>query len=99
VIKEPESAAGTHHCLSRRAVEFAFERDGDLLLDFFGGQPRCLRYNLGGCVCDVGVRLDRELGPGIVPIDGDKNADPRHYEPLAECEDDEPINHQVALRH
>ena len=76
-----------------RAVELALERNGDLLLDLLGGEARRLGDHLRGGVGDVGIGFDRELGPGIVAVDGGEDADHRHDQALAQREADEPVNH------
>ena len=78
---------------ARRAVEFALERNGDLLLDLFGGEARRLGDDLRFGIGDVRIGFDGELGPRIVAVDRGKDADHRHDQALAQREADEPINH------
>ncbi len=82
----------------RRAIELSLKRYGDLLLDLFGRQAGRLCDDLGGCIGDVGVGLDRKLSPRIVAVDGGKDADQRYDQALANGQPDKPINHRAALR-
>ena len=58
-----ECVLAAHHIERRYAVERPFERDGDLLLDFFSSQSGHLGDNLDCHVGDVGVGIDRQTGP------------------------------------
>ena len=52
---------GTQMRQVRHAVEFHFQRNGDLLFDFFGGVPGPLRDDLRVGVGDVGIGLDGQV--------------------------------------
>ena len=61
--RQTERAARAHHREPGRAIELALERNGDLLLDFLGGEARRLGDDLRGSVGDIRVGFDRQLGP------------------------------------
>ena len=96
--RQAEGRARAHHCHAGRAVKLALERNGDLLLDFFGRQARRGGNHLGFRVRDIRIGLDREPGPRIVAVDADEHADHRHHQALAQRKADDPINHRAALR-
>ena len=91
--RQAERALRAHEQEARRAVELALQRDRDPLLDLFGRHAGRLGDDLRARVGDVRIGLDRELGPGIVPVNGDEDADHRHHHALSQRQADEGVNH------
>ena len=77
----------------RNAGHLDLERNSDLLFDLLGRQAGRLRDHLRSDVGNVGIGLDRQLGPGVVAIDRNEAADHRHHQVLAQGVADEPVNH------
>ena len=59
--REPEDRPGAYMGDSRNTVHHDFERDRDLLLDLFGGDPGPLRDDIDVVVRHVRIRFDRKL--------------------------------------
>jgi hypothetical protein len=91
--RQTERAFRAHEQEARRAVELALERDRDPLFDLFGRHAGRLGDDLRARVRDVRIGIDRELGPGIVPVNGEKEADHRHHHALSQRQGDEGVNH------
>ena len=91
--RQAEGALRAHDVQPGRAVELALQRDGDALLHLLRRHAGRLRDDLGAGVGDVGVGFDRELGPGVIPVDGEEEADHRHDRALAQRQGDEGVNH------
>ena len=62
-------------------------------LDLLGREPGRLRDHLRGHVGDVGIGFERELGPGVIAVDGQEDAHHPDHQALLEGEDDQAINH------
>ena len=75
------------------AVKLALQRNGDLLLDLFGGMAWILGNNLGGHVSDVGIRLDGELLQGVETENGKAGEHRQHQPAPAQTETNEARNH------
>ena len=91
--RQPERAARTHADQPGRAGQAAFQRGGDFLFDFLGGQARHLAGHLRGDVAQFRIRLDRQLGPGVIAKarDQDRHDDEQHA--LLEAELEDRVNH------
>src|SRR5262249_2803019 len=76
-----------------RAVQPAFERNRDLLLDLLGGEAGHLRGDLNRDRAEKGVCVDRQLRPRVDAENAGKYCDQPDYETLSETESDELINH------
>ena len=90
---ETERAARAHVHQSGSTGQRPLQWNGDLLLDFFGGQPRRLRDHLRGDVADVRICLYRHLSPGVVAENGKQDRHHYYDEPFAEADADDCINH------
>jgi hypothetical protein len=91
--RQAEGALRAHEQQAGRPVELALQRDGDALLHFLRRHAGRLCDDLGAGVGDVGIGFDRQLGPGVIPVDGEEEADHRHDRALAQRQCDESVNH------
>ena len=75
------------------AVQFDFEGDGDLLLDFFGGVSGPLGDDLGVGVGDVGIGLDGQSMEGKDAPDEEHERRAQNHEAVAQGEVDQRTDH------
>ena len=77
----------------RDAVHLNFDRDGDLLLDFFRGAARPLGDHLNPGVGDVGIGFHRQLLEGDDAPNKKQQRDAQNDEAVVQREIDERANH------
>ena len=75
------------------AVCGGFERDGDLLLDLLRRNSSPLCNDLDVVVCDVGVRLNRQIVERNYPPDEQHKCQPEDQQAVGEGEIEDAPNH------
>ncbi|OAV67458.1 hypothetical protein Barb4_02461 [Bacteroidales bacterium Barb4] len=68
---QSEGVLAAHHVQVGDAVQFPFQRNGNLLLYFFGGKTGYLRHNLHRHIGYIRIGIQRKLRPCINPENGD----------------------------
>src|SRR5580692_9764170 len=88
---------GTQMRQVRQSVHLDFNRNGDLLFDFFGGAPGPLGDDLDIIIGNVGIRLDGEIVKGDRSPNEQENGDRQHDEAVVQREVDDCADHRMVL--
>ncbi len=81
---------------SRDAVHYGFERNGDLLFDLLGGNPRPLCNDIDVVIRNVGIRLNRQALEGNDAPRKQQDRYSQHQKAILQREVYEPADHCVS---